>query len=514
MKNIAFFALFSTLILAQSAEAKLLQIIHTNDLHSYFNGTRGGIGGYAKIRTVVDRLKAEARAKGIETLYLDGGDFGEGSSFFFSNQGTDSLRALDFLGIDATVLGNHDYILGGSALKQQIIDAKLKTPILSANLMGKTLMGLSQLIPDHLDYNLAGMKVRVFGLTTQEIHFQYPLRPLGFIAPSHNIGIIEAEKAQRDGVDFLIALTHTGINKDMTLARNTLSLGLVVGGHDHFRMREPEMVENLRGKLVPVVQAGAHGGVVGKIIMDLKGKNDSELISYEQFEIDDKVESHPEVENFVGEAYINREQYFGRNWDEVIGTSEIVLNGNYNGIDRNQKSCWSGHMARLMRESANADVSMQFDIFQGEEIAPGPIRFGDIIDNFPHFRKWGDKGWTVARAKVNGFILKQVIKFLNSSSASFIAMTMDGLQAREGRDLVKYNPERHKIKDARVHGSTIKNFRMYSLAFPSEVPYGMMKITGLSTYLIRNTKYLPGTDFWPLLENYIRENSPLKCLED
>jgi 5'-nucleotidase/UDP-sugar diphosphatase len=507
--------LFLPLFLLATAEAKLIQIIHTNDLHSFFNGTRNGLGGYARVKTMVDKLKAEARAKGIPTLYLDAGDFGEGSSFYFSNQGADSLRALDLLGVDVSVLGNHDYILGGSSLKQQIVESNLKTPILSANLVGKIFMGLENLMPDNKDFDVEGMKVRVFGLTTQEIHFQYPLRPLGFIAPSHNIGIMQAEKAKKDGVDFLIALTHTGINKDIELARNTYSVDLIVGGHDHFRLREPEMVENLHKELIPVVQAGSHGAVVGEIIMDIKGKGVSELVSYKQHEITKNVPAHEEMNHFVGEAYMNREQYFGRDWNEIIGTSEIVLNGSVGGIGQNKGACWSHHMARLMRTTAKTDISMQFDTFQGEEIPAGPIRYGDIVDNFPHFRSWGDKGWSVARAWVNGWILKKVVKLLNSPSANFVGMTVDGIMAEDKeRGLIPYNAKIHRPSDARVQGTKIQNLRFYSLAFPSEIPYALMKTTGLASYIIRNTEYLEDTNFWPLLEDYIRKNSPLKCLEN
>ncbi len=85
------------LITISNAEARLVQIIHTNDLHSYFAGTRGGMGGYARLKTLVDELKEKASRQGIPSMYLDGGDFGEGSSYYFSNQGVDSLRALDLL---------------------------------------------------------------------------------------------------------------------------------------------------------------------------------------------------------------------------------------------------------------------------------------------------------------------------------------------------------------------------------------------------------------------------------
>jgi hypothetical protein len=46
-------------------------------------------------------------------------------------------------------------------------------------------------------------------------------------------------------------------------------------------------------------------------------------------------------------------------------------------------------MARLTKDVLKADLGIQFDNFQGEMISEGPITYGDMIDNFPHFRKWG-----------------------------------------------------------------------------------------------------------------------------
>lgn len=46
MKSILTLVLF---VLSLSAEAKLLQIIHTNDLHSFFPVHENNTGGYARI---------------------------------------------------------------------------------------------------------------------------------------------------------------------------------------------------------------------------------------------------------------------------------------------------------------------------------------------------------------------------------------------------------------------------------------------------------------------------------
>ncbi len=499
------------LITFSTAEARLVQIIHTNDLHSYFAGTRGGMGGYARLKTLVEELKEKASKQGIPSMYLDGGDFGEGSSYYFSNQGVDSLRALDLLGVDVTVLGNHDYILGGRELAGQIKKAKLQTSILSANMANKRLTGLLNYMPDSVDITVGEFKVRVFGLTTPDLHFQYPLRPLGFILPPHNIGIKVAEKAARDNIDFLIALTHQGIARDSKLIKKSRSIDLLIGGHDHIRLEEPKFVKNAVGREIAMLQAGAHATAVGSLILDLQKNGQSKIIDYRIYDVTLDIPEDAKIKSFVEEAYVNREKYFKRDWQEVIGFSDITLNGNYNGVDRNQKSCWSQHMAKLTRIAAKSDLGFQIDNFQGEEIAPGPIHYGDMIDNFPHFRKWGDEGWRIVTANVPGFLLKWAVKFLNSPDSP-LPLTIDGFNVREGRSLVRFDSEIHQDKKIYVGEYPIKNFKLYKIALPGELTFGMLKTSSfLANLVFLNHKEVKNGYYWPLLEKYIRDNSPLKC---
>lgn len=516
MKMINRLVLILSLVYVNSVSAKLLQIIHTNDLHSFFEGTRSGLGGYARLKTVVDELKKQAEAQKIPTLFLDGGDFGEGSSFYFSNHGVDALKALDHLGVDVSVLGNHDFILGGRELSRQMVEADLKTKIISSNVIGKRFMRLGRLLPSWVDYDIDGMKVRIFGLTTSELHYQYPLRPLGFIRGSHNAGIRMAQKAQKHGVDFLIALTHIGLDKDITLVRKSRTIDLVVGGHSHTKLHKPEMTRNLEGRAVPIIQAGSNSLYVGSLIMDIKPNGESVMVDYRMYDINQDIPEDQDMKEFVKEAYENRNQYFSRSWDEVIGFSEIKLSGHQNGTSDESRTCWSRHIARLTREVGKTDLGLQFDVFQGEEIQAGHITFGDMIDNFPHFRRWGDKGWKVGRATVSGFLLKKILNAMASSELA-LQVTIDGLQAKiEGkRRPIAFDLKRHPVYTAMINEEPINSMKYYSISLPSEVPHGVMKLFNVLGFLIfNNLRIVPDSDYWPLLEAYIKRNSPLRCLED
>ena len=498
------------------AWSKRIQILHTNDLHSYFAGTRGGIGGYAQLKSVVNELKGKANKENIPTLFLDAGDFGEGSSFYFSNQGVDSLRALDYLGVDVSVLGNHDYILGGRELSKQIQEAKLKTKITSANLVGKSKMGLLNLMPDYVDYEIEKLRIRIFGLSTNEIHFMYPMRPNGYIADYYKAGIKQAEKAKKDKVDFTIALTHIGVLSDIKLAEKTDSVQLIVGGHSHTVITEPKMVKNLAGNKIPIVQAGSHSGFIGSLIIDIKGRGEFEIIDYKIHYINRDMPQDEEVKKFVTKAYETRERYFGRSWSEVIGFSEIALSGNTNGQTIQNRTCWSRHIAKLIKDTANADLGVQIDNFNGEQIEPGTITFGDIIDNFPHFRKWGDNGWKLSRVMISGFLVKKFVEILGNSEISN-NFTIAGLQTmdKDLKKLVPYDFTKHPINNLYISGEKIQVLRNYSVGMPSEVPFALKKMVDIFGYLIFNkVETVPSSDYWRLVENHIRENSPLRCLND
>lgn len=499
------------LLFSFTAQARLVQIIHTNDLHSYFAGTRAGMGGFARLKTLVDQLRADAAKQGIISVYLDGGDFGEGSSYYFSNQGVDSLRALDLLGVDVTVLGNHDFILGGCELANQIKKAKLQASILSANLGNKRMTCLLNYMPDSVDITVGEFKVRVFGLTTPELHFQYPLRPLGFILPPHKIGLKIAAKAKKDDIDFLIALTHIGIARDKALVEKSRSIDLVVGGHDHIRFEEPQFVKNLEGREIPVLQAGAHATAVGSLLIDIQKDGKSKVIDYKLHDVTLDIPQDETLRNFTEQAYVNRANYFKRDWNEVIGFSDIVLNGNSNGVDQNQKSCWSQHMAKITRLTGKADLGFQVDNFQGEEITPGPIRYGDMIDNFPHFRKWGDEGWRVVTAWVPGFLLKLALKFLNSPDSP-LPLTIDGFNVKVDDKLVRFNPQTHRNQEVLVGRYPVKPFKMYKIALPGELTFGLLKTSSfLANLVFLNERNVKDGYYWPILEKYFRENSPIRC---
>ena len=501
------------LVASLSAEAKLLQIIHTNDLHSYFKGYKDGHGGYAKLKVKIDELRADAIERGIEVLQLDGGDFGEGTSFFMSREGSASVEALGMLGTDISVIGNHDHMLGGKTLSDQIKKANVKTKFVSANLVPTPEMNLNGVVTPTVDISKAGISIRVIGLSTAEAHFQYPLLP-GFILPAVPVGTALADEARKQGKELIIALTHIGQKADKDLAKKSSEIDLIVGGHSHTRLEEVVYVKNKKNKNVPIVQAGAHGLVVGSLLIDVKDNGELEVISYKLHEILPPMPEDQQMVEFVAEAAHDRNQYFGGRWEEIIGYTSIPLSGYNNGVNPTRASCWGEHMAKMSQEASGADLSIHLAQFEGLALEPGQISFGDMIENFPHFRNYGDPGWEISTVKVSGKALKVILKAVINFKE--MGVNFYGMHYRVFKipSFIPFIGSKEYAFGLRVNGKKIDNKAQYTVAFPSEIGHALkLSLPQAARKLIPELKN-SGHYYWHVMEDYIKENSPIQCLNE
>ncbi len=504
--------LLCALFVSFASHAKLLHIIHTNDLHSYFKGYKDGRGGYAKLKTKIEALRAQSVSEGIEVLQLDAGDFGEGTSFFLSKEGSASVEALGMLGTDISVIGNHDHMLGGKILGDQIRKANVKTKFLSANLVATPEMTLEGIVAPHADVLKAQTKIRVIGLSTAEAHFQYPLLP-GFILPAVTVGNELADKARAEGQEIVIALTHIGQSTDVELAKKSSEIDLIVGGHSHDRIEEVRYEKNKKGKLVPIVQAGAHGLVAGDLLIDIKGNGQIDIVRYKLHEIITPMNEDLEMAEFVQEAADDRNQYFGGRWDEVIGETLIPLSGYKNGISPSGTSCWGEHMARMSQEATNADLSLHLTQFEGMALDPGKITFGDMIENFPHFRNYGDPGWEISTITVNGKALKIILKGIINLKQFGINFYGVDYRLFKIPTFIPFLGGKQYAFGLRVKGKRIDNNAKYTIAFPSEVGHAIKLTIGEAAKKVMPDQKNTGHYYWEVMENYIKANSPIQCMQ-
>ncbi len=264
-----------------------LKILHFNDLHGNICQVtpEGHVSVFSRIAQRLRTLRERYRDNpDVGVLALSAGDDLVGSIFdeligddpasFVAHAG---YRLSSAAGIDAGVLGNHDFDKG-TALLSHAIRTESHFPLLSANVAGGA--ALAGLIHPAALFVTKGVRVGVVGLTTRaEVHLgtgndlriAHPLQTAAHVLP-----------ALRPLCDVVIVLSHlgyalggSGIVRDagdveVAAALPPDTVHLMVGGHTHHALNEYGLAADNIVNGVPIVQAGSHGQFLGEVVITLQ----------------------------------------------------------------------------------------------------------------------------------------------------------------------------------------------------------------------------------------------------
>lgn len=251
------------------------RVLHWNDFHGelgeqVIDGT--WVPGAARLAAFVKA--EEAKVDPGQVLLLDAGDWYEGSSFSRPSRGGKVLEFYKSLGVDAITLGNHEFFFGMPRFYQIASEAE-PIDILSANLRREGLNNTcsdQRILSPYQIYELGaaqGSKVRVavigvsIGNLEVLVNNETWTTGICFHTPAGEIIKIYDELMETEHPDVLIVLSHSGFSEDLKIARDLNAAGkpvdLIIGGHSHDWIEEPEIVGNTY-----VVTAGELGRAVGE----------------------------------------------------------------------------------------------------------------------------------------------------------------------------------------------------------------------------------------------------------
>ena len=257
-----------------NTSTKKITILHTNDVHSHidaFPATDGkypNLGGVAKRATLVESIRQE----NPNTLLLDAGDIFQGTPYFNYYGGELEFKLMSKLKYDATTIGNHDFDNGTDGLFTQLPHANFD--FISANYDFKNTIMDGKTLP-HKVFVKDGIKIGVFGLGV-ELQGLVDKRLYKETVYLNPIEIAQEQtRILKDDLhcDLIICLSHLGYayrNKpykvcDLTLAKQTKDIDLIIGGHTHTFLDEPTRVSNSAGKETLVNQVGCYGVNLGRV---------------------------------------------------------------------------------------------------------------------------------------------------------------------------------------------------------------------------------------------------------
>ena len=226
-----------------------LTILHTNDLHG-------------KLSNCAAETVAREKSSIGRCLLLDAGDAISSGNIYYRPGGEPMLARMSDLGYDAMAMGNREFHFLAAGLKSKVKLAGF--PILSANLRSKGLDIPPGVLP-FVVKELEGIRVAVFGLSMPMITKRMivsKVSPVWFEDPIQAAG--EVVPDLRKQADLVIALTHIGLQADVELAASVPGIDLIVGGHSHAVLEEPQVVGD-----TAIVQAGCWGRCLGKVEIEM-----------------------------------------------------------------------------------------------------------------------------------------------------------------------------------------------------------------------------------------------------
>ena len=240
----------------------------------------GKLGGFAHLKTLIDRLRGEVGAD--RSLLLDGGDLWQGTGLANTMQGADMVEAANLLGIEA-MTGHWEFTYGEATLRSNL--ARFKGEFLAQNVFlseeaafndAKAFDPASgRVFKPALIKQLGGHKVAVIGQAFPYVPIAHPKR----FTPDWTFGIRDDELQKlvnslrsSDKVDAVVLLSHNGMDVDLKLASRVSGIDVILGGHTHDAVPQPIPVTNAGGTTL-VTNAGSSGKFLGVLDLELaKGK--------------------------------------------------------------------------------------------------------------------------------------------------------------------------------------------------------------------------------------------------
>lgn len=274
------------LLSACSSREQQLTILHTNDVHSQIDPFPASHsrwpsqGGFARRAQLINQI----RQQNEHVLLFDCGDIFQGTPYFNIYKGKLEIELMSKMGYDAATLGNHEFDNGIEALSDQVKRARFPFVCSNYKFEDTPMEGLT--IPSKI-ITKGAIKVGIIGLG---IELNGLVNTTAFkktqCLDAVEIANQTAAQLKKDGCDLIVVLSHLGYKynddrvSDVVVAQNSSDIDIILGGHTHTFMEQPDRVLNKSKKEVIVNQAGWGGINLGRLDLKMnKAKTSAAVIN-------------------------------------------------------------------------------------------------------------------------------------------------------------------------------------------------------------------------------------------
>ena len=334
-------------------DTKQIDVLFTHDTHSHLdsfstivNGEQKEVGGFAKIKTLINEKKKEDP----DTLILDGGDFSMGTLIqtVYDTEAAE-LRMLGYLGYDVTTFGNHEFDYRSQGLASMLKAAKSSgetlPEIVVCNVdwdsMEKAGLndGQKQIqsafetygVKDYVMVQKGDVKIAVVGVFGKDALECAPTCELSFKDPVEAVKKTVEEIKKNEEADIIACVSHGGTwedeskSEDELLAKAVPDLDLIISGHTHSELQEAIQHGNTY-----IVSCGEYGRNLGSLSMTQNSDGRWDLSSYELIPVSEDVKAdkatQERIDALMDTVDTNYLADFGYTRKEVLAQNDVEFN--------------------------------------------------------------------------------------------------------------------------------------------------------------------------------------------
>lgn len=352
--TIAMLMLLAQAVTVKAADdTKQIDVLFTHDTHSHLdsfstivNGEQKEVGGFAKIKTLINEKKKEDP----DTLILDGGDFSMGTLIqtVYDTEAAE-LRMLGYLGYDVTTFGNHEFDYRSQGLANMLKAAKSSgetlPEIVVCNVdwdsMEKAGLndGQKQIqsafetygVKDYVMVQKGDVKIAVVGVFGKDALECAPTCELSFKDPVEAVKKTVEEIKKNEEADMIACVSHGGTwedeskSEDELLAKAVPDLDLIISGHTHSELQEAIQHGNTY-----IVSCGEYGRNLGSLSMTQNSDGRWDLSSYELIPVSEDVKADKEtqerIDALMDTVDTNYLADFGYTRKKVLAQNDVEFN--------------------------------------------------------------------------------------------------------------------------------------------------------------------------------------------
>ena len=338
----------------------------------------GRLGGFAHLKTLIDRLRAEAGAE--RSLLLDGGDLWQGSGLANLMHGEDMVDAANLLGVEAAT-GHWEFTYGEERLRANL--KRFKGEFLAQNVFLTEEAAFNDKPSFDKDSGrvfkpaavkqVGGFRIGVVGQAFPYVPIAHPKR----FTPDWTFGIRDSDLQkvvdglrQKDKVDAVVLLSHNGMDADLKLAGRVTGIDVILGGHTHDAVPRPVTVANAGGKTL-VTNGGSSGKFLGVLDLELS-KGAVKGVRYHLLPVyAGLLKADAEMQALVDRLHKPHAAAFGEKL--AVAGDLLYRRGNFNG-SMDQLIC------DALRHELDAELALSPGFRWGNTMLPGePITMADVL---------------------------------------------------------------------------------------------------------------------------------------